>query len=80
MRKFINSSDVKTKKEKIDKEKIEKFIDKFNWFIRKGEDSGDGSISMNNGLDKIPTLNDNEFKYTVKLAKKEGLKLINYEK
>lgn len=77
---FIKAEDVKTTKEKIDTDKVDKFISKFNAVIKKGdEENGDGSFSLNNTLDKIPTLNSNEFDYAVGLALQQGWILTQFD-
>ena len=80
MTNFVKAETVKTKLEKIDSDKVEKFINKFNAVIKKGdEENGDGSFSLNNGLDKIPTLNSNEFDYAVGLALQQGWILTQFD-
>lgn len=78
MKTFINASSVKIKqkKEKIEQRNVEKFIDVFNKYIRKGGSFGNTTINdtfyLNDCLDGIPTLNNTEFKLAVKEAKKSG--------
>ena len=72
METFIKSSTVKSKKEKVDKAKIEKFIQKFNAAIKKGEMDFTDTFVLNNSLDKVPTLNDAELEFAAKMAEKEG--------
>lgn len=73
MKTFINSSSVKNDNEKIDITKIELFIDKFNESIKKGD------FVINDSLDNFSKLNQKEFLYTEKLAKKQGWKLTQVE-
>ena len=74
MKTFINAKDVKVGKEKIDQDKIDKFIERFNEIILKGDDVGE-SFSMNDALHNIDALNDKEFEFVVKEAKKQGWNL-----
>lgn len=75
MKSFINSSTLKKRKEKISKIVVDEFIEKFNAFIKKGGSfpkQNSERFYMNNGLDKIPTLNESEFLLAVRLALKSG--------
>lgn len=77
---FIHAETVKTKKEKIDLSKIDEFIHKFNKVIMQGDDENeDNSFSLNDGLNRIPTLNDHEFKYATILAADQGWMLTQFE-
>ena len=81
MKTFIKSSALKKRKEKISKIVVDEFIEKFNKFIEKGGNYPKQNLerfSMNNGLDKIPTLNDSEFILAVKLALKSGWTLTQH--
>jgi len=80
MEKFVNVSDVKIKRQKIDKKKVTDFIELFNKFILNGGRFRNGvdSFSMNASLDDIPMLNNSEFKYASKQAKEQGWELIQY--
>lgn len=79
MKEFIDARNVKLKKEKVNYETIDKFITYFNGIISAGAESGDGSFYLNNGIDKIPTLNDSEFEYAVKQALEKGWRLTRYD-
>ena len=63
---FTKSSEVKVGDEAIDEYNVGDFIRIFNHSIKHKR------FSLNNGLDKIPTLNDNEFKLAQKIAKEDG--------
>ena len=75
---FINAKKVKSRKEKIDAKKVEKFISVFNSAIKTiyEEDYG---VSLNTGFDKIPMLNYTEFEHAAKLTRKEGWLLTQHE-
>jgi len=73
MKTFIHASSVKRKKEKIDRVKVEEFIDEFNRSIKRDD------YCINTGLDRFSPLNDNEFSYVVKLARKQGWQLTRFE-
>lgn len=77
MKTFVKASEIKMRKEKIDKYRVDKFIEKFNRSIIHDSEceSGDSSFTINDLLDKVPTLNDNEFECAVELAKEQGWKL-----
>jgi len=77
---FVNAESVKTKLGKIDTNKVEIFIKKFNSVIVKGIDkNSDGSFTLNDGIDKIPTLNNLEFDYARKLAAEQGWVLTTFK-
>jgi hypothetical protein len=78
MKTFVNASKVKPKKNSIDPEKLDFFIDKFNKYIKKGgfyKDKSSDVFHLNNSLDKVPTLNKTEFERAKKLAQKQGWEL-----
>lgn len=81
MKTFTHASSVKISKEKIDLNKVEKFIDMFNKiFMKKSiHENGDGSFSMNTGLTKIPYLNFLEVEHAKALAKHQGWNLSQHE-
>lgn len=78
--KFINADDEFPSTEEIDKDKIDNFIDIFNEYIKSKHGKFDTvkSYVLNNTIgvgEKLPWLNDTEFKHTIKLAKEEGWEL-----
>lgn len=75
MKTFIKASKVKLKKEKINKGNITAFIDGFNAYIEKGDKAGEGVFRLNNGLNDIPTLNNTEFDYVMRMAEAQGWEL-----
>jgi len=80
MENFIKADTVKSKNDTINNMKVERFITKFNVTIRHGgNESGDGSYNLNDTLDKIPTLNDNEFDLTIGLALQQGWVLTRFD-
>jgi len=79
MKEFIDAKNVKLKKEKVNYETVDDFITQFNGIISMGAESGDGSFHLNNGIDKIPTLNDSEFEFAEKQANEKGWRLTRFD-
>lgn len=77
MKEFIQAKNAKLPKEKVDEKKVDRFIECFNKAIAKAdpEETDGNTYYLNDGLDKIPTLNDAEFQTAANKAKKAGWKL-----
>ena len=74
MRNFIDAKLVKTKKEKVDKDKIDNFIVIFNDILNDPDnENGDESFSANTTLDDLPLLNEIEFTEVKQRALKMGV-------
>ncbi|MBK7362690.1 MAG: hypothetical protein IPJ01_10380 [Micavibrio sp.] len=74
MEKFINASSVEANaKGEKDLNKMNIFISKFNNAIQ------EGTFTLNDGLDSIPSLNDTEFSIVEKMAKEEGWTLTRFD-
>jgi|GEM_PF-6934100 len=71
METFIKASTFKfeAEKEVIDNKKISKFIEKFNEAIRTGKSRCSDAFTFTNTVDKIPVLNETEYKKVYQLAK-----------
>jgi hypothetical protein len=75
---FLKAKTLKNRKEKMDIEKVNKFISKFNTKIQ-SRDYDEESYLMNNIIDKIPTLNITEFDYSRGLAMQQGWILSQFD-
>lgn len=72
MEKFIKPSDIKPKREPLDRENMYDFIKKMNRKLKKHDNM------LNTVLDKV-YLNDSEFKHLKAEAKKSGWKLTRFD-
>jgi len=73
MAKFVTPNEVKLLNPDVDLKKIDRFITKFNELLLSGDNT------MNDALDKAPTLNEEELKIAKEFAKKQGWKLVSFE-
>ena len=75
MKTFITASKVKSIDVKVDERIMDRFINSFNSLLLIGRENKDGSYTLSTRVEKMPTLNENEFALAVKLAKEKGWNL-----
>ena len=70
---FIDAESVRDEQETVHRKNVVGFANIMNRKLKKN------NYTINSSLDELPVLNDTEFKYLQKEAKKAGWKLVKFE-